>query len=376
MESVEIRVLNWLTSQISPRPLGLARIIIGGAAVIRGFITWPILTKLAQPETLRAPYFDWTPDPSIGLAVLICGVWLVAAVAFAAGVRVWLTGTLLWLSMALTLSLDIQTYANHLYLLTWLVLLLTIADAGAGLSIRRSERQVIRWPVNLLMLQASIVYGFTALTKMNADFLTGRVLAGVLRDGLISFPDSWRTQSFLTVLSIMAVIVELFLAMFLWSPRRRPAAFILGLGLHGAITLLMTPTWDLVVFSLGMFALYPLFLIHEPMVVIWDDDCGSCRDWIHRFQRFDLLSTLQPIGKSDAEHLAALGEVEQSLHLIHAGETTRGFAAITRILEHLVPTFWFAPILRMPGVRSLGERWYRWQAARRSCAVGLSHVDV
>ena len=367
-------MLNWFTAQVSARPLGLARIIIGVAAVIRAFITWPILNKLAQPETLRAPYVEWTPDPSIGLAVLICGVWVLAAIAFAAGVRVRLTGALLWASMVTTLSLDIQTYANHLYLLTWLVLLLTIADSGAGLTLGGSERQVTRWPVILLMLQASIVYGFTAITKMNADFLTGRVLAGVLSDGLISFPDSLRTQSFLTLLSIVTVVVELFLAIFLWSPRLRPAAFILGLGLHGAITALMTPVGDLIVFSLEMLALYPLFLIHEPMLVIWDDDCGSCHDWIQRFMRFDLLRTLHPIGKSGAEHLVAPEEVERSLHLIHAGETTKGFAAITRILEHLVPTLWFAPILRLPGVRSLGERWYRWQAGRRSCAVGTRRL--
>ena len=77
-------MLSWLTAQVSPRPLGLARIIIGVAAVIRAFITWPILNKLAQPETLRSPYVEWTPDPSIGLAVLICGVWVLAAIAFTA----------------------------------------------------------------------------------------------------------------------------------------------------------------------------------------------------------------------------------------------------------------------------------------------------
>ena len=271
MEPVEFRVLNWLTSQISPRPLGLARVIIGAAAMIRAFITWPILTKLAQPETLRAPYVDWTPDPSMGLAVLICMVWLLAAFAFAAGVRVWLTGTLLWLSMAITLSLDIQTYANHLYLLAWLVLLLTIADAGASLSIQGAERQVTRWPVNLLMLQASIVYGFTAITKMNADFLTGRVLAGVLREGLISFPDSLRTQSFFTLLSIMAVFVELFLAIFLWNPRFRPTALMLGLGLHGAITVFMTPVGDLGCIFVGDACPIPT-VPHSPA-----DGCGMGR---------------------------------------------------------------------------------------------------
>ena len=242
--------------------------------------------------------------------------------------------------------------------MAWLVLLLTLADAGAGLSVKRAQRPVIRWPVFLLMMQVSVVYGFAAITKLNTEFLSGRVLAGVLHEGILSFPDVLRTREFLGAVALAAVFVELFLAIFLWSPRFRPTAFILGLGLHATMTLFMAPTGELFVFSLEMLALYPLFLTHGQLLVIWDDQCASCQDWIFRFRRIDLLDALVLVGKSQPGHDIEPDDIERSIHLIH-GETTRGFAAITRILEHLVPTLWIAPILRLPGVRSLGEKWYR-----------------
>ena len=172
-------------------------------------------------------------------------------------------------------------------------------------------------------------------------------------------------------LSIGAVIVEMGLAVFLWMPGLRPAAFVAGLGLHASITLLMSGTSELVVFSLELLSLYPLFLMTDGLRVVWDNQCASCSDWIARFRRFDLLDTLTPIGMSEPGQKIDPRDVQRSIHLIHGGETTRGFAAITRIFEHLVPTLWVAPLLRLPGIRSLGERWYRWQARRRSCAVSL-----
>ena len=363
-------MLRWLTSEINPRPVSLARIIIGAAATIRAVVAIPTLTKLTEPETLLAPFFAWFPVPTTALVTGVIAVWLAAAILFTIGWRVSLTGPALLATIVFALTLDIQAYSNHLYLMAWLVLLLILSDAGAALSVKRVQRPVVQWPVLLLMIQVSIVYGFAAITKLNAEFLSGRVLAGVLNGGVLAFPDALLTREFLSALAIAAVFVEVFLALFLWSPGLRPAAFVLGLGFHGMITLFMAHTGELLVFSLEMLALYPLFLGRSKLLVVWDDQCACCRDWIVRFRRIDLLDALAPIGKSEPGHNLEPAEIERSIHLVH-GETTRGFAAITRILEHIVPTLWIAPILRLPGVRSLGERWYRWQARRRSCAVGL-----
>jgi len=363
-------MLTWLTGTTDPRPLGLARVVIGAAALIRSLVAWRVLYKLTNPEILRTPYADWTPEPTTPLVVLIVTVWVVAAILFMIGWRVSWTGPILLIAISATLALDQQAYSNHLYLMAWLVLLLVLADAGAGLNLSRIDRPVVRWGALLLMMQMSVVYGFSALTKLNDEFLSGEVLAGVIRGGIVSFPDALWTPRFLSLLAGAVIIVELFIALLIWRTRFRPAAFLLGLGLHTGITLLMASTLELLVFSLEMLALYPLFLTREKLVVIWDDDCGSCRGWVTRFRRSDVLRTLDVIGKSDPGNQVPAEDVERSLHLIHLDEVTNGFKAVAGILEHLVPTIWVAPILRLPGISHLGERWYRWQARRRSCLVG------
>ncbi|MGB7860211.1 MAG: HTTM domain-containing protein [Acidimicrobiia bacterium] len=366
-------MLNRLVEEINPRPLGLTRVMIGAAALLRGLMAWPLLHTLAADEVLRFPYFDWLPRPNPGLALVIVCVWVAAALALIVGWHVSVAAPVLAVTIVFTLSLDMQLYGNHLYLMAWLVLLLAIADSGAGLTFRRADRAIVRWPTMLLMIQLSVVYGFSGLTKLNETFISGTILNSVLQGGLVSFPQSLKTPGFLTFLALSAIFVELFIAVFIWSGRFRPAVFFLGFGLHFSILLFMGPTNELFVFAIEMLAVYPLFLYPERLVVLWDDTCGSCRGWIRRFQRFDVLGVLQPEPADGNTREIEVDQIRRSLHLLHHGETTTGFAAVGRIMEHLVPTLWVAGVMRLPGVRWFGERWYRWQAARRSCLAGERH---
>lgn len=273
-----VRMLNFLTSDISARPLGLARIIVGAAALIRLVVAVRVLSRLTDPETLRSPYVDWFPEPTAALVVVILAVWGAAGLLFMLGWKVTLSGSALLAAIAMTLAIDMQAYSNHLYLMAWLILLMVIADAGAGLSVARADRAVVRWPVLLIMIQISLVYGFSALTKLNDSFLSGEVLAGVLSGGLVPFPEALRIPVFLAPMAGVVVIVEVFLALFLWARRFRPAAFVLGLGLHLGITLLMADTLELLVFSLEMLALYPLFLTPEKGQLNGDQLRESCKN--------------------------------------------------------------------------------------------------
>ena len=258
-------MLRYFTDTISSRPLGLARIGVGAAATIRGLVAIPILWKLAQPETLLLPYVDWTPNPSEGLVIILLVTWITAGLLFTFGWKVPVTGPILLAALVGTLLLDQQLYANHLYLMTWLIFLLILADSGSSLAVGEQHRKVVRWPVLLIMAQISIVYVFTAITKMNSEFMSGSVLASVLGGGVIPFPDSLRTPGLLSLVAASAVFVELFVGIFLWSLRLRVVAAVLGVVLHLSITLLMTPTSELFVFTLEMLAIYPLFLTRDPL---------------------------------------------------------------------------------------------------------------
>lgn len=268
-------MLSYLVERVPSRPLGLTRIGVGLAATARSFIALPLLLSLTELDTLRLPYAEWMPPPSRTLVLVVFAVWVLAAIAFTFGWRIGLSGPALIGAIAATLSLDQQLYANHLYLMAWLVLLLTLADAGAGRYLGRPDRPVVRWPLLLIMAQLSIVYAFSAITKLNSDFMSGSVLAGVLRQGLLPFPESLRTPEFLSIVAALTVFIELFIAVFLWSARLRVIAVALGIGLHLSIVLLMEPIPELLVFAMEMIAVYPLFLTREQRIEEGDAITGG-----------------------------------------------------------------------------------------------------
>ena len=154
--------------------------------------------------------------------------------------------------VAVALLSDQQTYSNHLYLMLPVAALLTVAESGAAVSLdaRRAGGRdwVPGWPVWLLCAQISIVYAFAALAKLNPDFLSGSVVASYLRrDGLLAVPAAWRSLEPMLVMSLFAICSEAFLAFALWIPRWRPAALVVGLGLHLFIAGWLVPTGPLFV---------------------------------------------------------------------------------------------------------------------------------
>lgn len=349
-------MLSWLTGTTGPRPLGLARAVLGGAAAIRALVALPILTDLTRSETLLTPYVDWMPRPSLALVGLLAAVWLLSALLFMVGWRVSLSGSVLMLALIAVLGIDQQIYANHLYLMLWLVGLMVLADAGAGLAIRGRDRPVVRWPLALLMFQVSIVYVFAALTKINDDFLSGEILAGALRSGIVPFPGSLRTPGFLSVLAVVVIAIELSVGILIWLPRYRSFAFVLGLGLHIAIPLLMQPTGELIVFSLEMLALYPLFLNSAGLEV--SAPTGYPLD---RLTRYDLLRLITVVPARPAELTVRKQDV-----------TSTGAEAQILLLEHLVPWLWLAPVLRWPLLRQIYRRMYtiRFSTERSKAHIG------
>ncbi|HUG08913.1 MAG TPA: HTTM domain-containing protein [Acidimicrobiia bacterium] len=342
-----------MTDEIDPRPLGLARVAVGLAASIRALVAAPVLFRLIRSDTIQIPYAEWIPTPTVPLVVALLGFWLVSAILFTIGWRVTISGPVLSLSIAFVLALDQQAYSNHLYLMFWLTVLLTVARAGAGLAVSGRDERVLRWPAILIMVQLSIVYGFSGLSKVNDGFLSGSVLAGSLEGGILHFPEMLITPRFLSMLAFLVIVVEVAIALLIWSARYRPLIFVLGLGLHASIVLFMSATGELAVFSIQVLGLYPLFLTAEKLEVKWSDDCGRCALFMKRAEMFDLLRVLD-----------ASEESGQDLTLKHQGQVTLGGAARIRILEHLVPWLWVAPILRLPGVRRMHRHRHATPRAR------------
>jgi hypothetical protein len=147
-----------------------------------------------------------------------------------------------------------QHYSNH-GTLTFMVLAFTaLRPPVEDADLVRPNMLLVRW-------QLAIVYVFTALNKVIADYLAGQSMANLylaLRNPLV--PREWFEPMFrppgVVALSVGIVVVELVIPPVL---SRRPwLGIALVLGLHGGITLLMP---GILPFGLIMVAMSVLYLV-------------------------------------------------------------------------------------------------------------------
>lgn len=255
------RLRRWAARRTAASPVALARIGVTLAALLELAHSGPALALVLAPGSFRAPFVAVLPTLPAALLPLFATLWAVLAIAFGLGVAPRLTATGLAPLLGYVLLLDRQLYSNHLYLMVLLVLLLALAEGGGGRRrarpafdpLRRRAPSISAWPVDLLRAQLAAVYLFSALSKLNEPFLSGRVLASVLEGGgLLALPAAAAR------LAPAIVGVELFLAVALWVPPLRRSAIAAGVALHLGIVLTMPEPLPLAVFGLEMLALYPL----------------------------------------------------------------------------------------------------------------------
>lgn len=241
------------------RPVGLARIGVGIAAMIEAWEVSSELGHLSDPGVLRMPRFDFLPPIPESSVSLFLGVWVLLALAFAAGLRPRIAGLALSGMLAYVLALDHQLYSNHLYLMTLVTVILALGNSGAALSLdsrrRGAQPAIPGWPVALIRVLVSIVYGFAAASKLNLIFLSGLVLRVYMKlPGIESIP-SWVFSLF----ALGAVATETFLAVAFWKPRLRRFAVVVGIGFHLTILATMQLVPDLITFGLLMGCAYLAF---------------------------------------------------------------------------------------------------------------------
>ena len=105
--------------------------------------------------------------------------------------------------------------------------------------------------------------------------------------------------------------------------------------------------------------------------VVFDGDCRVCtkltkvlRSW-DRTQQLEIVSSQQPGVQARFPWIPARAYVE-ALQLIAAdGTTWQGAAAIEQLLNVLPRGGWIAWIFRIPFVRTLADRFYKWFARNR-----------
>jgi len=108
--------------------------------------------------------------------------------------------------------------------------------------------------------------------------------------------------------------------------------------------------------------------------VIYDGECGFCRQSVELLQRWDREHVLRFVPFQDAAAVArfriALPALAAALHLVFPdGRVYAGADAAPELLRLLPGKRWLAPWFRVPGVLPLARRVYARIAAQRRCLV-------
>lgn len=251
-----------LTAEVDPRPLAAARIIT--ALVAAGFaLEWGrTLLRASSGKYLALPLLEGWPTVNPPLVAALLAVSFAASIAMALGLGGRLPAILVALVAGVVLFADQQTYSNHLVLL--LMMASWLGMSGAHRAWRLSRMQAFAlvpyWPAFLIKVLVSSLYAWTAVSKINPQYLTGEVLGAYL--------NSWVpiTGALLPIAAVLSIVAEIFLSFALWLARMRKFAFIVGAGLHLGIVVLLESPAPLVGFGALMMAGYIVFGYGKPVV--------------------------------------------------------------------------------------------------------------
>jgi hypothetical protein len=283
----------------------------------------------------------------------------------------------------------------HIGTLSWDILLVTLflmcvtpyhGDYFSVDCLRRGDVDAWRRPrpffiQRLLQLQTASTFFFTGLYKITG---TGNWITGNPIYYLMNYPVQGVTKNFLLkewmaghpafcyVTGLMIVATEMSMPIFLFIPRTRRAAIVLGLCWH----ILLVLTLDVPTIFLFLFPAQMLLFIHPQKIIDWisarrsinaqsprakviyDGACGFCRSSIRALQVMDLWGKLEYIPGPE-------GMSEMRLELTE-GKRYGGFFAFRRLVWMLPMLYPMIPAVYFPGAGILGPLVYRWIAQNRA----------
>jgi len=218
-------------------PVAVFRIML---AVVFAIVCWPADRATTGPDTGVAAF-----DSVSASVFLTSGYWWIVLsllVLFGAGVHPRVTG---WVAVAVLLPsmpLAGRQQSRQVLLFTLLAFAFLRSDAALALG-RRSRVEPVgpgpRWPLLLIRVQLSLLYGVNALAKTTPDFLGGEVL-GAMSRMLPNFSVDLSGGSVevagvpvpVWLLAVATVLVEYALAVGFWFRRLRWPTAMLGVLFH------------------------------------------------------------------------------------------------------------------------------------------------
>jgi hypothetical protein len=258
-----VRPLSQMTSP------GAVRIALGIVLLVR---TTPLANLLPVPLAhVRGPLFGW-PEPGFALAwgglvlpdrvrIALCVVRTLAAIAFLAGVRARTAGVIAGACGFVALSQDPLGFVFTLYVLFAATIVVALTDATSHLALvpdRPGDASDARSSARLVGLFVASMYAWSALAKMQCEWLSGRTLLALAEDGLLGAPFAKLLLDHAAIRAPAAVLVfliELALPVLLVTRRTAAYAIVVALGLHATFEAATHPDvmgWVMAVLLLSM----------------------------------------------------------------------------------------------------------------------------
>jgi hypothetical protein len=234
-------VTDFLFAPVDQVTVRLFRALLAGFCV---YAFWPPAFAPAHPA-------HWT---AAGLALAL----------FATGFKPRLSG-LLALALLTPLAFVDHTGGSRQVLLG--ALLATLLWDGPGPI----------WPLRLIQLQVSLVYGVNAVAKSTWHYLSGDALVGLSErtNFVADFSDGvWHVGGFdvpVMAAAVATTLVEYFLAIAFWFPRLRWIAAIAGVAFHVAATAVVR----IYMLDLASIFLYLAFLLPFGAGGLTDSPCAG-----------------------------------------------------------------------------------------------------
>lgn len=224
--------------------LAVIRIAVGLLFLLRTTPLARLLFSWAQFPFLGWPEDGWKaaaigPTLPAWICIVLCLARTATAIAFTIGWRARGAGIATAVTGYVLLVNDAMAYTNTLHLIHLAVLVVALADSGSALAIRPVAPVS---PVSGLWLVRALpisVYVFSALAKMNAQWLDGKTLASLVERGEVAAPSFVLAHA--KFASIAMAMFELGLPVLLLVPRLRRSALWIAASFHLALQLSVHP---------------------------------------------------------------------------------------------------------------------------------------
>lgn len=229
-------------------PRSLARIALGLVLLVR---TTALANVLPIPLAhVRGPLLGW-PEPGFDLAwgglvlpasvrIGLCVARTIAVLAFLLGIRARIAGLVAGTCGFLALSQDPLGFVFTLHVLFAGTMVLALTDTASDAASDADEASSTR----LLTLFVASIYVYSALSKLQSEWLSGRTLLALAEDGLLggAIAGALIAHPALRAAAAVAVfLVELALPALLLVTRTRRVGIRVALALHAAFEIAAHP---------------------------------------------------------------------------------------------------------------------------------------